>query len=86
MGYIVATEQPPLMTRANPGGRRANRDADQLQPVGVRHALEPRPDDTAKTACGIDAARLYPLDLAWVVGFYSCPLCVVAIEEATTDS
>jgi hypothetical protein len=84
MEFIVATEQPP---RVIPGasGRRANRDGERIQLVGLRHALNVELGRGGATACGLNAERLYPSDLAWVSGSDSCPLCVIAVEASAED-
>jgi hypothetical protein len=82
MEFIVATEQPPRVIRSATAGRRANRDAERIQTVGVRHALNAQLSEAVASACGLSSTRLYPVDLAWVAGADSCPLCVVAVEDA----
>lgn len=85
MEFIVATEHPPRVIPSATGGRRANRDAARVELTGPRHALNADPGGDGVTACGLNAAGLYPVDLPWVSGADSCPLCVVAVEASTEN-
>lgn len=82
----MATEQPPRVIRSASGGRRANRDAERIQLVGLRHALNAEPGQGGATACGLNSTRVYPSDLAWVSGSESCPLCIIAVEASDENS